>query len=111
MKASLFMLVLLVAGSAVAQTAPKNQTLKTDNSQTNRPNIVTLAPVTSQASAENKHPRITYSGPLVTAVKKKNPLELVDPWATPTETNGDTRVSYDLLTGRPNGVKLFTVRF
>jgi hypothetical protein len=110
MKATLFTLILLVATGAAAGTRTNEQTLKADNSQLGTSNIVNLAPVTTQATAEAKHPRITYSGPLVTVAKTKNPLELFNPWA-PTESSGETRVSHDLLTGRPNGVKLLTIRF
>jgi len=111
MKVILFTLILLIVTGAAAQTRTNEQTLKAGNTQLTKSVVVNLAPGTTQATAEARHPRVTYSGPLVTVAKTKNPLELFDPWA-PTESNGgETRVSHDLLTGRPNGVKLLTIRF
>jgi hypothetical protein len=111
MKATLFMLVLLVALSAAAQSRTNDHDLKIDNSPHDRTGIVSVAPLSTQATPEIKHGRVSYSGPVVTVAKTKNPLELFNPWA-PTESNGgETRVSHDLLTGRPNGVKLLTIRF
>jgi hypothetical protein len=110
MKTSLILFVLLIGASAAAQSRTNENNLSTPSSQHGKSGIVSLAPVTAQVPAEIKHGRLTYSGPVVSVAKTKNPLDLFNPYA-PTESNGEIRVSHDLLTDRPNGVRLFTIRF
>jgi|GEM_PF-6545608 hypothetical protein len=108
MKASLFLLALLVAGPAVAEPVVKDSSSKTNDAQRIQSVLVTLTP---HSTNEIVHRPLVYSGAAVTAFKTRNPLQLVNPWATPEFSSGESKVSYDVLTGRPNGLKLFSVKF
>ena len=57
-----------------------------------------------------KNPNVTYSGVVVQAVKK-NPLQLINPFAPASAGHSEANTSRDPVTGRAGGVKLFAIGF
>ena len=54
---------------------------------------------------------VAYSGVAVQVVKTSNPLQLVNPAASPRYGAAEDNVSRDLFSGRASGLKIFSIRF
>ena len=54
---------------------------------------------------------ITYSGIAIEAAKKRNPLQLVNPFAPAEYGSPEDNIVRDPINGRVRGLKLFAIRF
>ncbi len=106
-KLCLLAAALLTAGSALAEPTP---TINQYTKYYIDPASVRLSldqPV-AQTKIENK--RLTYTGVFVEAVTTKNFWQLLNPLA-PANANRDANFDRDIITGKPVGIKFFSINF
>ena len=60
---------------------------------------------------EMAHGKFVYSGITVEAVKKRNPLQLINPLASPEYGSPEDNLVRDRMNGRVTGLKIFAIRF
>jgi hypothetical protein len=78
---------------------------------TNRAPMIELRVATpNNVFQSEKHPSIEYSGILVQALRN-NPLQLFNLFAPAQYGDGEANTFRDLITGRPEGLKLLSIRF
>lgn len=108
MKTFIVLLAMAVASVAWAQTGPAGQEFKTVPKVAN-PEVLTppLKPNTIQGA----NPAVTFSGIIPQAVKTRNPLQLINPFAPASYGNAADNLDRDIITGRPNGLKFFSLGF
>jgi hypothetical protein len=107
----LFIVSLTVWGASVAmaQTSPPGEIYKTVPKV---PSTEALAPPLKPNTIQNSNnSAITYSGIIPQAIKTDNPLQLINPFAPMSYGNGADNLDRDMVTGRPNGLKFFSLGF
>jgi hypothetical protein len=55
--------------------------------------------------------RFGFSGIFVQVAKTRNPLQLINPFAPPQYGSGNDNVVWNVITGAPSGLKLFSISF
>ena len=55
--------------------------------------------------------KVIYSGVAVEAVKKRNPLQLINPLAPPEYGSPEDNIYREPINGRVTGLKIFAIRF
>jgi hypothetical protein len=110
MKTFIILLMVLAGYSLRAQTGPTGQEFKTPTPHISNPATVLIPPLKPNEIAGTS-PAITYSGVLVQAVKTDNPLQLINPFAPARYGNGGDNVDHDIITGKENGLKFFSIGF
>jgi hypothetical protein len=109
MKTILVLLGLLIAGSVLAeQPKPADNSLNTVLTAPLRGGVQ-VAP--SQKPNEIIGDRFIYTGIVVQVAKTKNPLQLINPWAPKEYGTGDCNLDRDIITGKPTGFKVFSIKF
>jgi hypothetical protein len=111
MKAALVLLIALAASGAAAQTTTNSSSAAAIQTSTPR-----RAPA-DQALTKPSQPiqivsgSFSYSGIAVQAVKVSHPLQLVNPFAPAEYGSGEVNLSRDIITGKPSGLKVFSIKF
>ena len=108
MKSFIVLLMVLGANVAMAQTSPPGEMFKTIPKV---PNPELLAPAKPNTIQNPYNSAITYSGIIPQAIKTDNPLQLINPFAPMSYGNGADNLDRDIVTGRPNGLKFFSLGF
>ena len=103
----LMMMGSLVMGAAKAPE-PKASTPTISNE---RIDARIKASTTTTNEKKVKLGRVTYGGAAVTAVKSRNPLQLINPFAPMSYGSGEDNVVRDTVSGRARGVDVASVRF
>ena len=94
--------------SAYSQNTSEQDSLETEAARRAREN----PPVMKEPKPnEITVGRISYDGVFIQVAKVDNPLQLINPLAGPQYGNAEDNVVHDPITGRPSGLKLFSVRF
>jgi hypothetical protein len=107
MKAIILALALVTAGTLAAQ-----ETKPADHSAT-----TVLPPFRATVVMQNGKmnevigSRFIYTGIAVQMVKAQNPLQLVNPMAPAEYGTGDCNMDRDIITGKPTGFKIFSIKF
>jgi hypothetical protein len=106
------MIILGVAALAIAtaHAQVKGQTVTRANSLT-APKSELQVTTTNNVYRSLKNPNITYSGVVVQAVKSRNPLQLINPLAPANQGSSEANTVRDPITGRSEGLKLFSIAF
>lgn len=108
MKKPLLLAALLVATGVVAQTSETSGRVQTDSLSQTRPiSALRDPPPPSQIVGETT----TLSGIAVQVAKADNPLQVLNPLAPEKYGTGERNVIHDPQTGRPSGLKLFSIEF
>lgn len=108
MKTLVVVTVLLVASVMRAQTGPTGEMFKTVPKPLS-PEL--LGPPAGPNTIPGLNPTITYSGVIPQAVKTDNPLQLINPFAPAEYGSGMDNLDHDIVTGKENGLKLFSLGF
>ena len=74
------------------------------------PKIELMAPKPNNVVRSKRHPGIEYSGILV-QLAGNNPLQLVNPWAPTRYGDGEANTLRNVITRRPEGLKLLSIGF
>ncbi|HWF19705.1 MAG TPA: hypothetical protein VG754_10575 [Verrucomicrobiae bacterium] len=108
MKTSLILMMMLAAGTLAAQPDRR-----TNEAATSAPTPHGVAGLLFQPEKPNEiiRGRVTYSGVAVQIIKTKKPLQLINPLAPPEYGYGSDNLDRDIITGKPNGFKLFSINF
>ncbi len=55
--------------------------------------------------------KYNYSGVLVQLSRSKNPLDLINPWATAKHGPGTQNAARDIVSGKSDGINFFSIEF
>jgi hypothetical protein len=108
MKTFIVLLAMTVATAAWAQTGPTGQEFKTVPKVANQE---ALTPPLKPNTIQSANPAVTYSGIIPQVIKTDNPLQLINPFAPASYGNAADNLDRDIITGRPNGLKFFSMGF
>ena len=112
MKSSFILMALLwafMAGAQTTNTTP-SQHQKSVQTQILASLHEDLLPQQPSRPNEIKLGKLSLSGIAVEVVKTRNPLQLINP-APPPEYGAEDNLARDPISGRPCGLKLFSLRF
>ena len=98
------LLSMLAAITASAQAPP------IETASEASPPVAARAQVFSGDIATRRTPDVAFSGAIVEATRS-NPLQLINPRAPRRFGDGYDNVSFDPITGRGQGIRLFTISF
>jgi len=113
MKAILVSMSLLAVATLSGQAAAPKPAAGTSATQRSAPPIPEVSLEKKERPFEIKGNRFTFSGAAVQLAKKDNPLQLLNPFAPAEYGSGrDNLVAErDPVTGRPAGLKFFSIQF
>jgi hypothetical protein len=95
---------------STAQAQLKGQVVRKDNGLSAPAKSEVQVTSTNTLHRSLKHPQVVYSGIAVQAVKKSNPLQLINPLAPVTYGSGEENLIREPA-GRNDGLKIFSVSF
>ena len=109
----LFMVVVMAAGSAMAQPARENQTLKKSGKTETTAPPQREAPVLTRPVTTNTvvGRRATYSGVVVQVLHTDHPLQLLNPFAPESYGTGEGNLLRDPWKKNSDAIKLFSISF
>ncbi len=110
MKTLLIGLMALAATLATAEPGKNEPAASTTTSTTTAAKKRSDSTIVSSTKPNQiRHGRVTYSGAVVTAIKVKNPLQLINPFAPMAYGSGEDNVCRDSSTGRARGINVLSV--
>ncbi|MCX6903177.1 MAG: hypothetical protein NTW03_06790 [Verrucomicrobia bacterium] len=107
-------IIIFIAMLALAASATRAEVKAQANT---RPALSTPAKpelrvtTTNQVQLSRKHPHIVCSGIAVQTATTRNPLQLINPFAPAAYGSGEANTLRNPLSGRPEGLKLFSIGF
>ena len=104
-------LTLFAAFGLIAADNPSVQTDDSMAARTARRVRETNVEITLERPNELTVKGLTLDGIAVHAVRTDNPLQLLNPFAPPEYGRAEANVSWDPVTGKASGLKLFSIKF
>ena len=106
----MILLTVLAAGSLAAQPPKQaDRSVRTVLPPSSSESIIVTKPAQPNVIAGRK---VVYSGIIVQAIKTKEPMQLINPFAPAEYGSGSQNMERDVISGKPTGnFKLFSVSF
>jgi hypothetical protein len=106
--------MMIIAFSVLAAATAHAQVKGQANSQaaaSKAPNSEVMVTTTNSVYRSLRRPAVTYSGVGVQAVKSRNPLQLINPFAPVSQGSAEANTVRDPASGRAEGLRLLTIAF
>src|SRR5947208_1042146 len=102
---------LFAAFGLIAADSPSVQTDESMEARAARRLRETKIEITLERPNELTVKGLTLDGAAVQAVRADNPLQLFNPFAPPEYGRAEANVSWDPVSGKASGLKLFSIKF
>ena len=104
-------LILFAAFGVIAADNPSVQTDESMEARTVRRIRETNVAITLERPNELTVGNLTLDGVAILAVRADNPLQLVNPFAPAEYGRAEDNVTWDPVSGKASGLKLFSIKF